>query len=897
MAGRTFGRGWKGLVCGVAAVCALSSDVRGEGVPLPYRVPVGGFAGAWTEEEGWSGTAEDSYADGSAKFTASGQELVLELDGVPTEVSFALTAHASTAPSEGEMRFVLEESVTGVDDWGTVLPLAGVGAADVASGAKVAFGPFRPDAVTRFLRFRYVNFAGYNLALSDVEVPGGPAGFKVLFPGRVDGFSVVQGAEGEVIEATVQNDEGAFFGADCFGNGCVQVPAWESDNGGSFSGARFTIDTSTAGAFQATANACGGDALEPGDEPLSGTIRFRVAPACTLTLQVASGAATGTAEAWIDGVRVLAGPGTATVPDGAEVQLAFSPAEGWRLGPGGLALNGGPCPEDRFALDGDATVAVTFTEDPDSGAGVFISQYYEGSGNNKWIELFNATGEDVDLAAGRYALGLWVNDARETWKDGAAPGKSIALEGTVPSGGTFLVAHPSAVLPAYATAAATNAALAFNGDDSVALYQGAVYSFGMVVDVIGVTGNVAKDVSLVRTSSVRGGASTDLDETAWRRVTCAEVDAAAPETPERLGWHAVAPTDPEPEELTVALSPSDPFPVTVGTATQVLAKASGAAGEVSWAWSCVPDCGGTADGATYAIPATAAPGGYVLTATADDGAADASASVAFSVVEPPPEPRTADYVFDFEAAWTGSGGYAASECLHETNGIGMAWSFTNALRGADAADRKEGAAAGRIRSGGAMESSTAFPRAIEAMALSLAEYGNDSGVGLLVSMASADGAWAPVWSNLPAAGAALASFEVTAAAIPADASRVRLEAYGAPNGRVNVDGLRFWLVDEGGGGDDPPAPFSLSNFAIEDGTAGRAVAFDVPAAVAAFRVFEASALTADDPPAWAGAALEEGVYAVAAGGMARRVTIPVASNVFGVRVYWVEAAGDGEEER
>ena len=40
---------------------------------------------------------------------------------------------------------------------------------------------------------------------------------------------------------------------------------------------------------------------------------------------------------------------------------------------------------------------------------LFISEYVEGSSNNKAIELFNGTGAPVDLAAGGYQLQLYFN--------------------------------------------------------------------------------------------------------------------------------------------------------------------------------------------------------------------------------------------------------------------------------------------------------------------------------------------------------------------------------------------------------------------------------------------------------------------------------------------------------
>ena len=43
---------------------------------------------------------------------------------------------------------------------------------------------------------------------------------------------------------------------------------------------------------------------------------------------------------------------------------------------------------------------------------LFISEYVEGSSNNKAIEIFNGTGAPVDLAAGGYQVQLYFNGSR-----------------------------------------------------------------------------------------------------------------------------------------------------------------------------------------------------------------------------------------------------------------------------------------------------------------------------------------------------------------------------------------------------------------------------------------------------------------------------------------------------
>ena len=41
---------------------------------------------------------------------------------------------------------------------------------------------------------------------------------------------------------------------------------------------------------------------------------------------------------------------------------------------------------------------------------LFISEYIEGSSNNKYLEIYNGTGSVVDLAAGSYDLQFFFNE-------------------------------------------------------------------------------------------------------------------------------------------------------------------------------------------------------------------------------------------------------------------------------------------------------------------------------------------------------------------------------------------------------------------------------------------------------------------------------------------------------
>lgn len=135
---------------------------------------------------------------------------------------------------------------------------------------------------------------------------------------------------------------------------------------------------------------------------------------------------------------------------------------------------------------------------------LIISEYVEGSFNNKYLEIANISDSEIDLAA--YTLRKYVNGAEDNFDD-------MALSGTLASKAVkvFRINTSELTLPEGVTAEATNSqVLNFNGDDPVALICN-----GEVVDLLGVFGDVdfGKDVTLRRKSSVTAPSATyNVDE-------------------------------------------------------------------------------------------------------------------------------------------------------------------------------------------------------------------------------------------------------------------------------------------------------------------------------------------------------------------------------------------------
>jgi trimeric autotransporter adhesin len=102
---------------------------------------------------------------------------------------------------------------------------------------------------------------------------------------------------------------------------------------------------------------------------------------------------------------------------------------------------------------------------------LIISEYVEGSSNNKYLELFNGTGSSINLSNGNYTIDIYFN--------GSTSPTSIPLTGTLNSGSTFVIAHSSATIWG-GTPNISTGSLSFNGDDAIALRKN-----GILIDLIG----------------------------------------------------------------------------------------------------------------------------------------------------------------------------------------------------------------------------------------------------------------------------------------------------------------------------------------------------------------------------------------------------------------------------
>jgi predicted extracellular nuclease len=104
---------------------------------------------------------------------------------------------------------------------------------------------------------------------------------------------------------------------------------------------------------------------------------------------------------------------------------------------------------------------------------LFISEYVEGSGYNKAIELYNGKGHTIDLS--EYQMAFYLNGA-------IRPSFSIQLSGYLTSNTTYVVANTLASSEILIVADHTEDGIWFNGDDVVVITHKdkIIDSFGQV---------------------------------------------------------------------------------------------------------------------------------------------------------------------------------------------------------------------------------------------------------------------------------------------------------------------------------------------------------------------------------------------------------------------------------
>lgn len=168
-------------------------------------------------------------------------------------------------------------------------------------------------------------------------------------------------------------------------------------------------------------------------------------------------------------------------------------------------------------------INVTTLNEPIAVNELFISEYVEGSNNNKAIEIANFTGAAIDLSA--YTIKKQVNGAG-SWQN------MLQLNGTIANNDVFVIANSSSTTAILIVADQTinGAPLDFNGNDPVGLFKNDV-----LIDVVGTfnggSTNFALNTTLRRKNTISSPNTT---------YTVSEWDSFLEDTFDGLGTHSLA---------------------------------------------------------------------------------------------------------------------------------------------------------------------------------------------------------------------------------------------------------------------------------------------------------------------------------------------------------------------
>jgi endonuclease I len=196
-----------------------------------------------------------------------------------------------------------------------------------------------------------------------------------------------------------------------------------------------------------------------------------------------------------------------------------------------------------------STISVTTNSSGTGGTAtdLLFSEYIEGSGNNKALEIANNTGSSVSLSA--YTIKKQTNGAG-SWSTG------LTLSGTLASGSKFVIVNSSISSACFSTSAAnistSGTELMFNGNDAVGLFKN-----GVLIDIIGTfsggTANFAIDVTLRRKSTVTSPSTTFNLSSQWDSYTTDTCNNLASKTTIAAKEELVSDSD----EIVIYPNPSD----------------------------------------------------------------------------------------------------------------------------------------------------------------------------------------------------------------------------------------------------------------------------------------------------------------------------------------------------
>ena len=139
----------------------------------------------------------------------------------------------------------------------------------------------------------------------------------------------------------------------------------------------------------------------------------------------------------------------------------------------------------------DSTTVISSVTTEVTNSDLFFSEYAEGSSNNKYLEIYNGTGADVDLSA--YSIATCNNGCDDTTSAGLYmldyPNNLTFSAGTVIADDSVYVIYHGSASDDIEDQGDTTFTYMSNGDDVMALtVAGATDSVFTIVDIIGEMG-------------------------------------------------------------------------------------------------------------------------------------------------------------------------------------------------------------------------------------------------------------------------------------------------------------------------------------------------------------------------------------------------------------------------
>jgi hypothetical protein len=170
-------------------------------------------------------------------------------------------------------------------------------------------------------------------------------------------------------------------------------------------------------------------------------------------------------------------------------------------------------------------------------AQLIISQYYEGKGINKWIEITNIGNKTCNTAELKLKLSLWKNGNFN--KPGSEPDASMDLQMMLYPGQSALIGNPAnsneiTYLKKGSAFQQSAAVISFEGTEVIAITD----ANGHIIDVFDAGMMKAKDISYVRNREV-SKPSAQFNPAEWISVDLKDVAKASPYDLGYLGFYRI----------------------------------------------------------------------------------------------------------------------------------------------------------------------------------------------------------------------------------------------------------------------------------------------------------------------------------------------------------------------